>query len=86
MSIPCKLRGTDYGIQRVAICPLHQWRTLHALCESHDMPPVHDFVVVEVSTYSSDEVPVAYPVNRSNGNYLVYRTYSGAYSWIVRNA
>lgn len=83
---PKTLRGTRYGIQRVATCPLHQWRTLHSLCESHDMPPVYDYAVVEVIPYSSDNIMAAYPVNRSNGDYLVYGSYSSAYAWIVRNS
>lgn len=86
MTTPNTLRGTNYGIQRTAVCPLHPWRTLHSLCEAHDMPPVYDYVVVEVVPYSADNLLTAYSVRRSNGDYLVYGSYSGAYAWITRNS
>lgn len=86
MNTPSTLLGTNYGIARTAICTLHQWRTRHETCTSHDMPPVYDYAVVEVVPYSSDNLLAAYPVNRSNGDYLVYGSYSSAYAWIRRNA
>ena len=78
-----KLAETGYAIRRGAYCTAHQWLT-EAPCHDHGTAHAVIRYAVVVPGTNGDGEPHDYPERRTNGDRVIFDSYSSAYSYATR--